>query len=122
MARTLSPRLSALVCIVPPKWLLATGPASAILSRIHRPAPPTPASTTVLMQENRRAIWSWAFIDWGNSAFSVVMLTSLFPVFLTDYWCNVPGMTPERSSLYWGLANGVSSGLIAILAPVLGSI
>lgn len=74
------------------------------------------------MQENRRAIWSWAFIDWGNSAFAIVMLTALFPIFFKKYWCDVPGMTPERSTFYWGLANTVSSTVIALMAPLLGSI
>jgi UMF1 family MFS transporter len=72
------------------------------------------------MQENRRAIWSWALIDWGNSAF--VMLTALFPIFFKKYWCDVPGMTPERSTFYWGLANTLSSAVIAVMAPLLGSI
>lgn len=74
------------------------------------------------MHENRRAVWSWALIDWANSAFAIVMLTALFPIFFKQYWCDVPGMTPERSTFYWGLANTVSSAIIAILAPLLGSI
>lgn len=74
------------------------------------------------MQEKRRAIWSWALIDWANSAFAIVMLTALFPIFFKQYWCDVPGMTSERSTFYWGLANTVSSAVIALLAPLLGSI
>jgi UMF1 family MFS transporter len=50
------------------------------------------------------------------------MLTALFPIFFKKYWCDVPGMTPERSTFYWGLANTISSGVIAVLAPLLGSI
>ena len=74
------------------------------------------------MPEQRRAIWSWAFIDWANSAFAMVMMGAIFPYFLKTYWCAVPGMTTERSTLVWGLANGIASGVIAVLAPVLGSI
>jgi MFS transporter, UMF1 family len=74
------------------------------------------------MQENRRAIWSWAFIDWANSAFAVIMLTAIFPIFFKSYWTNVPGMTPERSTFYWGMANSAASMVIALLAPLLGSI
>jgi UMF1 family MFS transporter len=74
------------------------------------------------MQEQRRAIWSWALIDWANSAYAMVMLAAIFPIFLKTYWCDVPGMTPERSTLIWGLANGLASGVIAVLAPLLGSI
>lgn len=74
------------------------------------------------MSSSRRAIWSWAFIDWANSAFAIVMMTALFPIFFKKYWCDVPGMTPERSTFYWGLANTISSAVIAVLAPLLGSI
>ncbi len=74
------------------------------------------------MQENRRAVWSWAFIDWANSAFAIVVMTAFFPVLFKDYWCNTPDMTPERSTAYLGYANTISSALIAVLAPILGSI
>ncbi len=74
------------------------------------------------MQEQRRAIWSWAFIDWANSAFAIVVMTAFFPALFKDFWCNVPGMTPERSTAYLGYANTVSSALIAVMAPILGSI
>ncbi|MBL9200156.1 MAG: MFS transporter [Opitutaceae bacterium] len=74
------------------------------------------------MPENRRAIWSWAFIDWANSAFSIVVMTAFFPIFFKEYWSAVPGMTPEKSTWYLGLANSLSSLVIAVLAPLLGSI
>ena len=74
------------------------------------------------MNENRRAIWSWAFIDWANSAFAIVVMTAFFPLFFKDYWCDVPGMTSERSTSYLGYANTLSSLVIALLAPLLGSI
>lgn len=71
---------------------------------------------------NRRAIWSWAFIDWANSAFAIVVMTAFFPALFKDYWCDVPGMTPERSTAYLGYANTISSLIIALLAPILGAI
>ena len=71
---------------------------------------------------SRRAAWSWAFIDWANSAFAIVVMTSFFPIFFKEHWCKVPGMTAERSTFYLGLANTVSSLVIALLAPLLGSI
>lgn len=74
------------------------------------------------MQENRRAVWSWAFIDWANSAFAIVVMTAFFPIFFSDFWADVPGMTPERKTAYLGYANTISSVVIALLAPVLGSI
>lgn len=74
------------------------------------------------MQENRRAIWSWAFIDWANSAFAIVVMTAFFPRILKTYWADVPGMTSERSTLYLSLGNSIASIAVAVLAPLLGSI
>lgn len=72
------------------------------------------------MSNNRRATWSWAFIDWANSAFAIVVMTAFFPALFKDYWCK--GLPSEQSTAYLGYANTVSSALIAILAPILGSI
>jgi UMF1 family MFS transporter len=74
------------------------------------------------MTENRRAVWSWAFIDWANSAFAIVVMTAFFPGFFKQYWTNVPGMTPERSTFMLTLALSGASIVIAIMAPLLGSI
>jgi UMF1 family MFS transporter len=49
-------------------------------------------------------------------------MTAFFPIFFKDYWCAVPGMTPERSTAYLGYANTISSAIIAVCAPLLGSI
>lgn len=75
------------------------------------------------MTPQRRAIWAWAFIDWANSAFAIVVMTAFFPALFKDYWsAGVEGMTPERSTSYLGFANTISSLLIALAAPILGSI
>ena len=71
---------------------------------------------------NRRTVWSWALIDWANSAFAIVVMTAFFPILFKDHWCDAPGMTPERSTAYLGYANTAASLLIALLAPLLGSI
>jgi len=74
------------------------------------------------MQENRRAVWSWAFIDWANSAFAIVVMTAFFPRVLKTYWADVPGITSEKSTFYLSLANTAASIAVALLAPLLGSI
>ncbi len=72
------------------------------------------------MSTQRRAIWSWAFIDWANSAFAIVVMTAFFPALFKDYWCQ--GLSSAQSTAYLGYANTASSALIAIFAPILGSI
>ena len=81
-----------------------------------------PTGKTAATAEDRRAVWSWALIDWANSAFAIVVMTAFFPILFKDHWCDAPGMTPERSTAYLGYANTASSLLIALLAPLLGSI
>lgn len=78
----------------------------------------TPAS----MHKKRIAIWSWAFIDWANSAFAIIVMTAFFPIYFKKFWCDVSGMTAERSTAYLGFANSAASMVIALLAPLLGSI
>jgi UMF1 family MFS transporter len=74
------------------------------------------------MPEKRRAIWSWALIDWANSAFAIVVMTAFFPAFFKKYWADVPDMTAERSTFYLTLSLSGSSLVVALLAPLLGSI
>jgi hypothetical protein len=63
------------------------GSGPALTGRPLSRAPPP----TAPMQENRRAVWSWAFIDWANSAFAIVVMTAFFPIFFSDFWADVPG-------------------------------
>jgi MFS transporter, UMF1 family len=74
------------------------------------------------MNTSRRAVWSWAFIDWANSAFAIVVMTAFFPAFFKGYWAKVPDMTAELSTFYLTIALSGSSLVIAVLAPLLGSI
>lgn len=72
--------------------------------------------------KNRKAVWSWALLDWGNSAFSLTVMTAFFPLFFAEYWCDAPGMTPERGTQYLAWANSLHALVIAILAPILGAV
>jgi UMF1 family MFS transporter len=62
----------------------------------------------------------WAFYDWGNSAFSTVVMAGFFPVFFKEYWN--AGIDPADSTFRLGLANSFASLIIVIMAPVLGAI
>ena len=53
-----------------------------------------PTGKTAATAEDRRAVWSWALIDWANSAFAIVVMTAFFPILFKDHWCDAPGMTP----------------------------
>ncbi len=72
------------------------------------------------MKENKRAVWSWAFYDWGNSAYSTTVMAGFFPLFFKEYWADPHN--PNQSTFYLGMVNSIASIVVASLAPLLGSI
>ncbi|MDH5409544.1 MAG: MFS transporter, partial [Gammaproteobacteria bacterium] len=67
-----------------------------------------------------KQILSWAFYDWGNSAFAVVMLTAFFPPFFKHY---LSADLDATTSTFWlGIANASASMVIVLLAPIMGAI
>ncbi|MGA0104250.1 MAG: MFS transporter, partial [Steroidobacteraceae bacterium] len=68
----------------------------------------------------RRPVVSWALYDWANSAFATTVMAGFFPVFFKQYWTS--GVEVSVSTFRLGLANGLASLLIALLAPLLGAI
>ena len=62
---------------------------------------------------------SWILYDVGNSAFVLVMVTALMPIFFKDV--AAVGMSGAESTANWGFANSAASLVLAILAPVLGA-
>lgn len=63
---------------------------------------------------------SWILYDAGNSAFVLVMVTAIMPIFYKDIAAaHLPGAV---STAYWGYANSISSLILALLAPFLGAL
>jgi UMF1 family MFS transporter len=67
-----------------------------------------------------RAVVSWALYDWANSAFATTVIAGFFPVFFKEYWSADTAATVTTFRL--GVANGVASLVIALLAPLIGAI
>jgi len=68
----------------------------------------------------RRPVVAWAFYDWANSAFATTVMAGFFPVFFSQYWS--AGSASAVTTFRLGVANGIGSVLIALLAPLLGAI
>lgn len=69
----------------------------------------------------KRRIWAWTMYDWANSAFATTILAAVLPV----YFSQVAGATLPSAAVatsYWSLGLSISLFIIAILAPVLGTI
>ena len=68
----------------------------------------------------RRPVFSWALYDWANSAFATTVMAGFFPVYFKQYWN--AGVEATESTFRLGVANGVASLVVALLAPVIGAI
>lgn len=62
---------------------------------------------------------SWILYDVGNSAFVLVMVTAIMPVFFKDYAAS--GLPNALSTAHWGFANSAAALILALLSPLLGA-
>ncbi|MDG2242461.1 MAG: MFS transporter [Rhodospirillaceae bacterium] len=67
---------------------------------------------------SRRALWSWALFDFGNSGFTTVVSTFVFSAYFTQ------AIAPdaETGTALWGTATGIAGLLVALTSPVVGAI
>lgn len=63
---------------------------------------------------------SWALYDWANSAFALVVITAFVPVMLAGYWSG--GAPSPLTTFRLGMANGIASIIVVVLAPLLGAL
>jgi UMF1 family MFS transporter len=62
---------------------------------------------------------SWILYDVGNSAFVLVMVTAVMPIFFKDFAAH--GTADAISTARWGFANSTASLILAVLSPLLGA-
>ena len=72
---------------------------------------------TVLLKKN---VLSWALVDWANSAFATTVMAGFFPLYFKQFWN--AGVPATESTFRLGLASGLSSLVIALIAPLIGAI
>jgi UMF1 family MFS transporter len=73
---------------------------------------------------NKRVINGWAYFDWANSAYYLVISTTIFPIYfssVTDEQVNLFGGTISNASLY-SFSVSAAYILIALLSPLLSGI
>ena len=71
-------------------------------------------------RDYRRVINAWAMYDWANSAFAVIILTAVFPVYYRSLATHA-GYAPEDATAYWAYTTSLSLLVVALLGPVLGA-
>jgi len=67
-----------------------------------------------------KKVIAWALYDWANSAFALSVLAVLYPLFLGSYWS--AGSTGAQVTARLAWITAASSAIVAILAPVFGTI
>jgi UMF1 family MFS transporter len=63
---------------------------------------------------------SWILQDFGNSAYSITITTAILPLFFKSVAAS--HLSDATSTAYWGYANSIATLIIALLAPLLGTI
>jgi UMF1 family MFS transporter len=63
---------------------------------------------------------SWAFYDWANSTYALIVITAFFPVFLSQQIVISGSLYSATSTL--GFANSAASLVVVLLAPVFGAL
>ncbi len=69
---------------------------------------------------HRPELRAWAMYDWANSAFVTIIMTAIFPIYFSQV--AGAGLEPATATFRFGIATTVGLVIIALLAPVLGTI
>ncbi|WP_100009980.1 MFS transporter [Lentibacillus sediminis] len=64
---------------------------------------------------------SWMMYDWGNSAYSIIIVTAIFPIFFKAAADNA-GVASADSTAYLGYTISIATFILAMLAPILGTV
>lgn len=67
---------------------------------------------------SRRGVISWMFFDWAAQPYHTLIITFIF----APYFAASVAATPAEGQAMWGWATGIAGLIIAVLAPVLGSV
>jgi MFS transporter, UMF1 family len=63
---------------------------------------------------------SWILYDVANSAFILIVVTTLMPIFFKGV--AAAGLPSNRSTALWGYTNSGASIILALMAPILGTL
>ncbi|WP_163191866.1 MFS transporter [Clostridium thermarum] len=64
---------------------------------------------------------SWILYDWANSAYTLTITTTILPLYFKSV-AGDAGISAGDSTAYWGYANSISTLILALIAPILGTI
>ena len=73
------------------------------------------------MKRFTKAENGWMLYDWANSAYSLIVYTAIFPIFYKAE-ATAAGVSSVQSTAYLGYTIAISTFLLAMLSPILGTI
>ena len=83
---------------------------------------------TQVVKNDRKTIHAWAMYDWANSAYALVIVSAIFPVYYNETTTvnghskiNLFNINIENTAAY-SINLGIAFGLIALASPLLSSI
>lgn len=78
------------------------------------------ASLLARLGLHRRELRAWAMYDWANSAFVLLIITAVFPLYYQGY--AAAGLDPQDATARFGWATSISLLVVALAAPALGAL
>jgi MFS transporter, UMF1 family len=69
---------------------------------------------------HRPELRAWVLYDWANSAFVTTIVAAVFPVYFSSV--AGAGLTPSRATQRYAIATTFALVVVAVIAPVLGTI
>ncbi len=67
---------------------------------------------------NRKEIWSWCFYDFGNSAFTTLVITFIY----STYFTKAIAANEIDGTYLWSQAIAITAVVVALLSPLLGAV
>ncbi|MEK7190277.1 MAG: MFS transporter [Patescibacteria group bacterium] len=68
-------------------------------------------------EANKKEAISWAFYDFANSSYALLILSFIFPIYFKEVVVGI-----EKGDFYWGLLVSISILIGGLLAPIIGAI
>jgi UMF1 family MFS transporter len=68
--------------------------------------------------EKRKEIWSWCFYDFGNSAFTTLVITFIY----STYFTKAIAENEIDGTFLWSQAIAITAVIVSLLSPILGAI
>jgi len=69
---------------------------------------------------DKKAVRAWVMYDWANSAFAIIIMTAIMPIFYADVAGK--GLDGSTTTALWGYTQSLGTLFVVLLSPVLGAI